>query len=78
MPTLYTIAKSKDENAILSDDLIPSPAQLNPTVPEGLSNFVMECARLNPSKRPANMDEVIQRLDLFHHMLLQREAGKVA
>jgi eukaryotic-like serine/threonine-protein kinase len=78
MPTLYTIAKSKDENAFLSDDLITSPAQLNPMVPEGLSNFVMECVRLTPAKRPANMDEVVTRLELFHHLLSQREAGKVA
>jgi eukaryotic-like serine/threonine-protein kinase len=73
MPTLYTIAKGAGENAILSDDLIPTPAQLNPTVPEGLSAFVMECVRINPQKRPAAMDEVVARLELFEHVLSQRE-----
>lgn len=72
MPTLFTAGKG--ENAILSDDLIPSPARLNPQIPEGLSNFVMECVRLNPAKRPANMDDVIQRLNLFEHFMAQREA----
>lgn len=71
MPTLFTAGKG--ENAILSDDLIPSPAKLNPVIPEGLSNFVMECVRLNPGKRPGSMDEVIKRLDLFQHLVAQRE-----
>jgi serine/threonine protein kinase len=71
MPTLFTAGRK--ENSILSDDLIKSPAQCNPAVPEGLSNFVMECVRLNPAKRPADMAEVAQRLGLFHQILLQRE-----
>lgn len=73
MPTLFTAGRK--ENSIVSDDLIKSPAQLNPHVPEGLSNFVMECVRLNPAKRPADMGEVVQRLDLFQAMLEQREAA---
>lgn len=65
MPTLFTAGKG--ENAILSDDLIPSPRQLNPLLPETLSNFVMECTRTQPSKRPADMSEVVRRLEIIQH-----------
>ena len=65
MPTLFTVGKG--ENAMLSDDLIPSPRQLNPLLPETLSNFVMECTRTNPSKRPADMAEVVRRLEIIQH-----------
>lgn len=71
IPTLFTVGKG--DNSILSDELIPTPISLNPLLPEGLSNFVMECVRSNPQKRPADMGEVISRLELFHHMLSQRE-----
>lgn len=76
IPTLYTAGKG--ENAIVTDELIPSPSQLNPQIPEGLSNFVMECVRLNPAKRPADMNEVATRLELFEHLLAQREGKSVA
>ncbi|HRK32494.1 MAG TPA: serine/threonine-protein kinase, partial [Tepidisphaeraceae bacterium] len=66
MPTLFTAGRK--ENSILSGDLIRTPAQCNPAVPESLSSFVMECVRLNPAKRPADMAEVGQRLDVFHHI----------
>ena len=35
-----------------------------PAVPETLSNFVMECARSDPSKRRADMTEVVRRLEI--------------
>ena len=65
MPTLFTVGKG--ENSILSDDLISTPKQLNPLLPESLSNFVMECTRTNPGKRPADMSEVIRRLEVVQH-----------
>jgi eukaryotic-like serine/threonine-protein kinase len=65
MPTLFTVGKG--ENSILSDDLISTPRQLNPLLPEALSNFVMECTRTNPAKRPADMSEVIRRLEIIQH-----------
>jgi serine/threonine protein kinase len=76
IPTLYTAGKG--ENAIVTDEFIPSPSQLNPQIPEGLSNFVMECVRLNPAKRPPDMGEVVKRLELFEHLLAQREGRSVA
>ena len=65
MPTLFNL--KRDENSILCDDLIPSPKQLNPLLPESLSNFVMECTRLDPAKRPADMAEIIRRLEIIQH-----------
>jgi serine/threonine protein kinase len=65
MPTLFTAGKG--ENSILSDDLISTPRQCNPLLPEALSNFIMECTRSNPAKRPADMSEVIRRLEIIQH-----------
>ncbi|HVT90810.1 MAG TPA: serine/threonine-protein kinase [Tepidisphaeraceae bacterium] len=72
MPTLFTIQKG--ENSILSDDLIPGPHVVNPLVPESLSNFVMECVRINPKKRPADMQEVVRRLEIIQHVV-ERDAA---
>jgi serine/threonine protein kinase len=73
MPTLFTIKKG--ENSILADDLIPSPHVLNPLVPESLGNFVMECVRINPRKRPADMGEVVRRLEIINHGIRRDTAG---
>lgn len=67
MPTLFTIQKG--ENSLLSDDLIQAPHVINPVVPESLSNFTMECVRINPKKRPADMGEVVRRLDIINHVI---------
>jgi serine/threonine-protein kinase len=73
MPTLFTI--SKGENSLLSDDLIQAPHLINPVVPESLSNFTMECVRINPKKRPADMGEVVRRLDIINHVIQRDSAG---
>lgn len=65
LPTLFTLKKS--ENSFLVDDQMAAPHTFNPQVPESLSNFVMECVRTSPSKRPADMSEVIRRLEIIHH-----------
>ncbi|MBV8781580.1 MAG: serine/threonine protein kinase [Phycisphaerae bacterium] len=67
MPTLFTITKG--ENSFLLDDTIPTPADANPAVPAPLSNFVMECVRTNPAKRPQDMTEVIRRLEVMRHVV---------
>ncbi|WP_428937097.1 serine/threonine protein kinase [Fontivita pretiosa] len=66
MPTLFTVQKGGD-NSLLSDDLLSPPHVINPLVPESLSNFVMECVRINPKKRPADMGEVLRRLEIIQH-----------
>jgi serine/threonine-protein kinase len=65
MPTLFTLKKG--DNSILSDDLLAAPHVVNPLVPESLSNFVMECVRISPRKRPADMGEVVRRLEIINH-----------
>lgn len=67
MPTLFTVGRK--DNSFLVDDQILAPAALNPIVPETLSNFVMECVRTNPSKRPADMSEVTRRLEIIEHVV---------
>lgn len=72
IPTLFTL--KKDDNSFLLDDKIATPMEINPKVPETLSNLVMECIRTNPSKRPAAMSEVTRRLEIIQHSLNRRAA----
>jgi eukaryotic-like serine/threonine-protein kinase len=74
MPTLFNIKRG--ENSILSDDLISTPRQLNPLLPESLSNFVMECTRTNPQKRPADMAEVVRRLEIIQHSVIKQSENR--
>ena len=67
LPTLSTLKRT--ENSFLLDQKMPSPRDLNPLVPEQLSNLVMECVRTNPAKRPQNMRDVILRLEIIQHVL---------
>jgi eukaryotic-like serine/threonine-protein kinase len=78
IPTLFTI--KKDQNSFLLHDQIPTPAELNPQVPEALSNLVMECVRLNPLKRPDSMSDVTRRLEIMQHAASRRQtpAGRAS
>ena len=71
IPTLYTVNK-KGENSFLLDARIESPMDLNPKVPPALSNLVMECISTKPQKRPADMDQVLTRLELAKHILVKQ------
>jgi serine/threonine-protein kinase len=75
VPTLYTVNK-KGENSFLLDATFKSPRDLNPTVPPALSNLIMESVATRVAKRPADMDAVLQRLELAKHVLL-KERGMV-
>ena len=68
IPTLYTVNK-KGENSFLLDSKIATPMDLNPRIPPAVSNLVMECIATKPSKRPADMDQFINRLELGKHIL---------
>ena len=68
LPTLYTLKKSA--NSFLVDDQLPAPHTVNPQLPESLSRLVMECVKINPTKRPKGMADVIHRLELIHHVLI--------
>jgi eukaryotic-like serine/threonine-protein kinase len=69
LPTLYTVGKK--ENSFLLDAKIDAPHELNPAVPQTLSNLVMQCVRTNPAKRPADMKDVLLRLETMRHALLR-------
>src|SRR3954469_12433411 len=71
IPTLYTVSK-KGEHSFLLDTRIDSPMDLNPGVPPAVSNLVMECVATKPSKRPADMDQMINRLELGKHILAKQ------
>jgi serine/threonine-protein kinase len=73
VPTLFTLKRT--ENSFLLDQKIPSPADLNPLVPEQLSNLVMECVRTNPSKRPQGMRDVCLRLEIIQHVLKKKNSS---
>ena len=67
IPTLFTIKRS--ENSFLVDSKIPSPHEVNPRVPEPLSNLVMDCCRTVAAKRPRDIGEVARRLEVMHYGL---------
>lgn len=53
--------------ASLDDQFIEKPKpvrEMNPRCPELLSDLIMACVQIDPESRPADMDEVYQRLDL--------------
>ncbi len=72
IPTLYTVNK-KGDNSFLLDTRIDSPQDLNPKVPTAISNLVMESISTRPGKRPADMDQMITRLELGRHVLLKQQ-----
>jgi len=74
IPTLYTVQK-KGEHSFLLDSKFESPMDLNPKVPPAVSNLVMECIATKPSKRPADMDQFINRLELGKHILMKQAAN---
>lgn len=75
LPTLFNLKKG--DNSFLVDSKIESPRDVNPSIPETLSNLVMECVRTNAAKRPEDMAECIRRLEIIEHTIL-RDARKHA
>ena len=71
MPTLYTVGTK--ENSFLLDVKIDAPHELNGAVPQTLSNLVMQCVRTNPAKRPADMKELLLRLETMRHAMVREE-----
>jgi serine/threonine protein kinase len=71
IPTLYTVNK-KGENSFLLDSTIDTPQDISPKVPTPLSNLIMEMIATKPQKRPADMDQVLTRLELVKHILIKQ------
>src|SRR2546423_9291869 len=76
IPTPYTVNK-KGEHSFLLDSKFETPMDLNPKVPTALSNLVMECIATKPSKRPADMDQMINRLELGKHILMKQQGMQI-
>ena len=74
IPTLYTVNK-KGEHSFLLDSRIDTPLDLNPRVPQALSNLVMDCISTRQQKRPVDMDAVITRLELARHVLTKQQGN---
>ena len=76
LPTLYTVGKKG--NSFLLDAKIDAPHELNGAVPQTLSNLVMQCVRTNPAKRPADMKQLLLRLETMRHGMIRevREARR--
>jgi serine/threonine-protein kinase len=72
LPTLFTLRKG--DNSFLVDDHLDAPRTINPGLPERLSDLTMECVRTNPRKRPADMHEIIQRLEVIQHAVRKAQA----
>jgi serine/threonine-protein kinase len=77
IPTLYTVNK-KGENSFLLDTRIDTPADINPMVPLGLSQLILECVSTRPAKRPADMEAVIQRLELAKYRIQKDRDPSIA
>jgi len=70
VPTLIPKQSDRiDLATAASPESFPSPHQLKPKVPVGVSNLIMDCVRTNPRQRPDDMPTLIARLDLLIHMV---------
>jgi serine/threonine protein kinase len=73
-------AMPKESNSLVSridDALIERPVppiELNPRIPAKLSDLIMQCVEIDPSRRPASMQQVVERLQLILGQLRARSA----
>ena len=60
-----TLIPQKNEYGIAIDPInsFKSPHEMHSKIPKELSDLVVKCVQEKPSKRPANMGEIISRLD---------------
>lgn len=77
IPTLYTVNR-KGDNSFLMDTRIDRPEELNPKVPTPVSNLILEMISTRQQKRPADMDDVITRLELGKHIMQKAQTGTAA
>jgi len=76
LPTLFTAGKG--ENSFLVNDQIRTPHDIRPSVPENLSNLVMDCVKLKPERRPSDMAEVVRRLEVMRFGLARHHRVAVS
>jgi serine/threonine-protein kinase len=61
VPTMMNVAKA-DRSVVVAQDFA-SPFQINANLPRPLSNLIMNCVRVNPLDRPANMKDLGELLE---------------
>jgi serine/threonine-protein kinase len=61
VPTLLTVDKS--DRRVVKDQDYPSPRELNPEIPQSLSDIVMRCLRLRASDRYTDMGMVLMYIE---------------
>jgi len=74
LPTLFTVKRNTGgAGSFLVEGHIQSPSDINPAVPQNLSNLVMECIRVDAMRRPADMGVLISRLEVVQYGLKQHQ-----
>lgn len=70
VPTLIPKQADRiDLAATVNKEKPPTPRQLKPKIPVGVSNLIMECVKTDPQQRPRDMNTLISRLDLLIHVI---------
>ena len=70
----------KENNSLVSridDALIERPVppiDVNPRIPAKLSDLIMQCVEIDPARRPASMQQVVERLELILGQLRAKSA----
>ncbi len=73
-------AMPKENNSLVSridDALIERPIppiEVNPRIPVKLSDLIMQCVEIDPARRPAGMQQVVERLELILGQLRAKSA----
>lgn len=70
LPTMLNIGNRS--RSFIVDETIPTPQQLNPTIPEHISKLVMECVNPKPERRPASMEAIATKLDTAAYALKRK------
>ena len=64
IPTL--IPQKNEYGVVLVDkEVLKSPKEIYPKIPQMLSDLVIQCVKDKPADRPANMGEIIAQLDVM-------------
>jgi len=77
-------ALPKNNNSLVSridDALIERPvppAEVNPRIPAKLSDLIIQCVEIDPLRRPASMQQVVERLELILGLLRAKTAAPSA
>lgn len=73
-PTVMPSRKRASGIDLVGPREAPPPHELNPNVPTALSRLVMDCCEEHPKDRPADMREVLYRLEVTQHILDKNNA----